>query len=90
MLNPLALPHAIRWDNFARAWKDARFSQTFVNSALLTGVTILLDCTTGSASAYVLARREIRRWKLVTFYCSGRSPRRSSCSCSCPGRSSPG
>ena len=71
VLNPLALPHTIRWDNFARAWKDARFSQTFANSALLTGLTILLVCTTGSAAAYVLARRKIRHWKLVTFYLLG-------------------
>lgn len=71
VLNPLALPQTIRWDNFARAWKDARFSQTFVNSALLTGLTIVLVCTTGSAAAYVLARRKIRRWKLVTFYLLG-------------------
>ncbi len=66
--NPLALPQAIRFDNFARAWKDARFSTSFVNSATLTGLTILLVCTTGSASAYVLARKKIKAWKLVTFY----------------------
>jgi len=68
LLNPLALPQTIRWDNFARAWKDARFSQTFVNSAVLTALTIFLVCTTGSASAYVLARKKIKRWKIVTFY----------------------
>ena len=28
--NPLALPEVIRWDNFARAWKDARFSKSFI------------------------------------------------------------
>lgn len=66
--NPLALPQAIRWDNFARAWKDARFSTSFVNSATLTGLTILLVCTTGSAAAYALARKKIKAWKLVTFY----------------------
>ncbi len=68
ILNPLALPEVIRWDNFARAWKDARFSQSMVNSAMLTGLTILLVCSTGSAAAYVLARKKIKAWKLVTFY----------------------
>lgn len=66
--NPLALPDYIHWDNFARAWKDARFSQTFFNSALLTGLTIVLTCSTSSLTAYVLARRKIKAWKVVTFY----------------------
>ncbi len=66
--NPLALPSVLHWDNFTRAWKDARFSQTFLNSALLTGLTIILTCSTSSLTAYVLARRKIKAWKVVTFY----------------------
>lgn len=66
--NPLALPQAIRWDNFSRAWADARFSRTFLNSILLTGTSIVLVCTTGSLAAYVLARRKIKYWRLVTGY----------------------
>ena len=66
--NPLAFPLAIRWDNFARAWKDARFNQTLLNSAMLTGLTIILVCSTASLTAYVLARRKIKSWKIVTFY----------------------
>lgn len=69
--NPLLLPDVIRWDNFARAWKDAKFSQTFFNSALLTGLTIVLVCSTSSLTAYVLARRKIKAWKIVTFYLMG-------------------
>ena len=66
--NPLALPETIRWDNFTRAWEDARFARTLTNSLVLTGLTIALVCTTGSLTAYVLARRKIRAWKVVTFY----------------------
>ncbi|HEV7718924.1 MAG TPA: carbohydrate ABC transporter permease [Arsenicitalea sp.] len=68
VLNPLALPHLIRWDNFTRAWADARFSQTFFNSIVLTGTTIILVCVTGSLSAYVLARKKVKSWRLVTGY----------------------
>jgi len=68
VVSPLSLPTTIRWDNFARAWRDAHFSQTFVNSAMLTGLTIFLVCTTGSLTAYVLARRKIKTWKIWTFY----------------------
>ncbi len=66
--SPLSMPATLRWDNFTRAWEDARFGRTLLNSALLTGLTILLVCTTGSAAAYVLARKKIKSWKIVTFY----------------------
>jgi len=66
--NPLALPSVLRWDNFTRAWNDAGFATTLLNSAKLTGLTIVLVCTTGSATAYVLARKKIKAWKIVTFY----------------------
>lgn len=66
--NPLAFPVELRWDNFTRAWKDARFSTTFLNSITLTALTIVLVCSTASLTAYVLARRKIKAWKIVTFY----------------------
>jgi len=66
--NPLAWPSEMRWDNFSRAWSDANFGRTLLNSAVLTAMTIVLVCTTGSLTAYVLARRKIKTWKLLTFY----------------------
>jgi raffinose/stachyose/melibiose transport system permease protein len=68
VVSPLSLPTTIQWENFAHAWRDAHFSQTFVNSAVLTALTIALVCTTGSLTAYVLARRKIKSWKIWTFY----------------------
>ncbi|MCD4512164.1 carbohydrate ABC transporter permease [Brucella pseudogrignonensis] len=69
--NPLAWPETFRWDNFSRAWVDARFGQTMLNSALLAVTTIVLVCTTASLTAYVLARQKIKSWKIVTFYLLG-------------------
>lgn len=66
--SPLAWPEAYRWDNFVRAWNDARFGTTMLNSAMLAALTIVLVCSTGSLTAYVLARRKIKSWKIVTFY----------------------
>ena len=68
VVSPLALPWPIQWDNFAHAWRDAHFSRTFLNSALVTALTIVLVCATGSLTAYVLARRKIKSWKIWTFY----------------------
>ena len=69
--NPLAFPETIRWDNFTRAWKDAKFGQTFLNSLLLTAITVVLVCSTSSLTAYVLARHKVKSWKIVTFYLLG-------------------
>lgn len=66
--NPLAWPTTIRWQNFANAWNHAKFSTTFVNSIIITATTIVLVCVTASPTAYVLARRKIKSWKLLTFY----------------------
>ncbi len=69
--NPLAWPEVYRWDNFVRAWNDANFGRTMLNSALLAATTIVLVCTTGSLTAYVLARRKVKSWKVITFYLLG-------------------
>ncbi|MBN8950793.1 MULTISPECIES: carbohydrate ABC transporter permease [unclassified Rhizobium] len=66
--NPLGLPQPIRWQNFANAWNHAKFSQTFINSLIVSGTTIALVCTTSSLTAYVIARRKIKSWKIFTFY----------------------
>ena len=66
--NPLSWPEVYRWDNFTRAWQDAKFSQTFLNSIILTIITIVLVCTTGSMTAYVLARKKVKFWRLLTGY----------------------
>lgn len=69
--NPLAFPETIRWDNFTRAWKDAKFGQTLLNSLLLTAITIVLVCSSSSLTAYVLARHKVKSWKIVAFYLLG-------------------
>ena len=66
--NPLGLPDTIRWENFSNAWTHAKFSRTFINSLLVSGMTILIVCSTSSLTAYVLARKKIKSWKILTFY----------------------
>jgi len=66
--NPLGLPDTIRWENFTNAWKHAKFSRTFINSLLVSGTTIVIVCSTSSLTAYVIARKKIESWKILTFY----------------------
>ncbi len=66
--NPLSLPLRPHWENFANAWHDANFARTLLNSALVTGTTILLVCTTAAMAAYALARRQVRGWRAISVY----------------------
>src|ERR1700730_8861056 len=52
--NPLALPSALQWANFSRAWTDAQLGRSLLNSAETTGVAVILICSPCSMAAYAL------------------------------------
>ena len=68
VINPLAFPNEFNFTNFSRAWKAGKFSSGIINSILLSGTTIVITLTFASLSAYVLARRSIVGWQLITIY----------------------
>jgi N-acetylglucosamine transport system permease protein len=53
-----SLPAAndLRFDNYARAWRGARFGDYFFNSVLVTGVAVTLIVSLGAMAAYALTR----------------------------------
>lgn len=53
-----ALPVAddLRWDNYARAWREARFADYFVNSIVVTVASVALIVGLGASAAYALSR----------------------------------
>ena len=68
VINPLAFPNEFNFTNFSRAWKAGKFSSGIINSILLSGTTIVITLTFASLSAFVLARRSIVGWQLITIY----------------------
>jgi ABC-type glycerol-3-phosphate transport system permease component len=54
----LALPSlsALHLDNYARAWSGAHFGEYFINSVVVTGVSVALIVSLGAMAAYALAR----------------------------------
>ena len=54
----LALPSvgALHTENYAHAWQGAHFGEYFVNSVVVTGVSVLLIVALGAMAAYALAR----------------------------------
>lgn len=53
-----ALPAAteLHVENYARAWREARFGDYFLNSVLVTTISVAAIVTLGSMTAYALAR----------------------------------
>ena len=62
--NPFGLPEKWNLGSYIAAWKDANFGDYFLNSLVVSGVSILLILIISSMGAYVLARYEFpgRRW----------------------------
>ena len=66
--SPLAMPTTLHWENFELAWRYGQFSRGFVNSILLSGTAVATVLTCSTLAGYVLARRRIRQWRMVTVY----------------------
>jgi raffinose/stachyose/melibiose transport system permease protein len=66
--NPFALPRVLQWVNFSRAWTDAQLGRSLLNSAEVTGMTVLLICSTSSMAAYALVRQSTAVLKWVSAY----------------------
>jgi len=69
-LKPFDLPalNELRWDNFSSAWTRGRFGVYFLNSVLVTGVTVVLTVLLASMAAYALARFTFRGSRMLLFY----------------------
>ena len=50
------LPDVLQWENYVRAWTRSQMGNFFVNSVIVSVVSVLLINLVGSMAAYVLAR----------------------------------
>jgi len=67
--SPWELPETLHWENFSRAWQEARIGEFFLNSVIVTGGSVTLTLLVGSMLAYALARFEFpfRRFIQLLF-----------------------
>ncbi len=63
--SPWKMPETLQWDNFVRAWQEARIGDFFLNSVLVTGGSVTLTLLVGSMLAYVLGRFEFPGRKFI-------------------------
>ncbi|MEO3743149.1 carbohydrate ABC transporter permease [Plantactinospora sp. B5E13] len=54
--SPWTLPGELRWENWGRAWTEARVGRYFVNSVIVVAASTFGTMLLGSMAAYVLAR----------------------------------
>ena len=61
--------HELQWDNYRRAWREAFLGKYFLNSVVVTGVSVIAILMLGSMSAYALtrSRRALTRWTYALF-----------------------
>jgi N-acetylglucosamine transport system permease protein len=65
--SPWTLPAHLRWENFGRAWTEARVGRYFMNSVIVVACSTFLTMLLGSMAAYVLARYKFRGNRLIYY-----------------------
>lgn len=63
--NPWTLPAGFYWQNFVDAWNAAKMGEYMLNSAIVTGLSLLILLVVALPAAYCLSRFEFRGRKLL-------------------------
>ncbi|MCR8642485.1 carbohydrate ABC transporter permease [Paenibacillus sp. N1-5-1-14] len=66
---PFGLPTTLHFENFTRAWKVAGMGTAFVNSIVVTAISLVLTLLIGALASFILARFNFRfkTWVLGLF-----------------------
>lgn len=59
------IPTTLRWDNYVRAWQNARIGDYFFNSVIVTVSSVAIATITGAMIGYVLGRFSFPGKKLI-------------------------
>ncbi len=64
-VSPWGLPNVFNFDNFTKAWSDYHIGQSFLNTAVVTGVGTALNLALAIPTAYALERVRFRGSRLL-------------------------
>lgn len=59
------IPQELRWENYQRAWVDARFSTYMVNTVIVTVISVALVTVRCALAGYAIARHDFLGRKVV-------------------------
>jgi len=63
----LSIPKSIKWGNFIKAWEITRYPSSFLNSLIVTAVSVFFVTLFSSMTAYKLARTKTRLSGILFF-----------------------
>lgn len=66
--NPLAIQFTAGLENYVKAWHDADFGRSILNSVVYTGSTVIIILVFATMAAYVIAGRKVRGTSAVLSY----------------------
>ncbi|GAB2534446.1 carbohydrate ABC transporter permease [Brachybacterium huguangmaarense] len=67
LTSPFGLPETMRWDNYTRAWQEARIGDYLLNTVIVVGSALVLVMVLGAMCSYVLARFEFRGSRAIYY-----------------------
>ena len=56
LTDPFGLPEHMQWENYSRAWQEAKIGEYFLNTLIVVGAGLVVVMLLGAMCAYVLAR----------------------------------
>jgi len=58
--SPFAMPHALQFSNYAKAWEVANMNAYFMNSIIITFLSLIVTVLLGALAAFFLSRFEFK------------------------------
>ena len=65
--SPWDLPATLQWDNFSRAWNEARIGRYFINTLIVMSMSLTGTLVISAMAAYVLSRFEFIGRRVIFF-----------------------
>lgn len=66
--NPFGFPTGLLWSNYVEAWKVANLGPFFINSVIITTISVVVTLIFGALAAFFLSRFEFRLKGLTLLY----------------------
>jgi N-acetylglucosamine transport system permease protein len=67
LLSPWNWPDTLQWDNFSRAWTEARIGRYFINTLIVMSMSLTGTLVVSAMAAYVFSRFEFPGRRILYF-----------------------
>lgn len=68
MVNVLAFPRKMHWENFSKAWQMTQFPRKLCNTFVITALNLVFTLFTNSSAAYVIQRNQKKSKVMNALY----------------------